>query len=403
MNLQRYQEQQAKDGLDAPYTYTPISTVHTPSTSTQRKRPARRNHHDDDDDVDLDEELDDGAIAEDDDDEDWFAHKRRRKPYIPKSDRKSMSQRNISPFVRPQEQQAQTHRTIIHQQTVSSPTPVAIKPHPQLATLKPKQPMQQQTVSPVVQKVHRVVTQTSGTPAIKVDLSEKLATHSDMLRDSMLRKRETFEEELKQEIREELKNEIQAVKAGPVRTETKTENVPAENKTSSRKRGSGTFQSNRDMGNDSQSADDSPARSSRVHNNSVSKGASTGVKKPARSHGTPGSVGSGGPTPPSSSSKKKEKLYCICRTPYDNSKSVFKVTTYRQLIDRPLLPFPFQILRWLRHVQQLVPWPVRGHQRGGLREDRRVHLRGLQACTGDQRAVLSVQATVRRVSVLHLL
>lgn len=327
LNLQRYQEQQAKDGLDAPYTYTPISTVHAPSSS-QRKRPARRNHYDDDEDVDLDEELDDGAIAEDDDDEDWFAHKRRRKPYIPKSDRKSMSQRNISPFVKPQHEQQQhqpqTPRTVVHQQTVSSSTPVAIKPHPQLVTLKPKQPVQQQqVVLPVVQKVHQVVNQNSSTPATKIDLSEKLATHRDMLRDSMLRKRETLEEELKQEIRQEL-DEIQAVKSGPMRTETKSENVPAkavDSKTSARKRSSGAVPPKREMsGNESLSADDSPGRSSRVLNSSGGKGASGGVKKLARSHGAPGSVGGGGPTPPSSSSKKKEKLYCICRTPYDNSK-----------------------------------------------------------------------------------
>lgn len=333
------------------------------SSSSNRKRPVRRTHHDDDDD-DLDDELDDGAIPEDDD-EDWFAHKRRRKPYVPKTDRKSFSHRTISsPYVRPKSGEGNEHHYHSHQTvhrlatTTSTPqssgtirqvttAPVATKPHNQLVTLKPKQ-------TPTIistQKVMKVVNQNTASSTIlnakgKVnDLSEKLATQSDKLRDSILRKRETLENELKQEIRQELGttlDEIQeaADSAGGGHAVDDQENdiemspTPAnkvgggggggatnEHKFNTRKRTTSSF-SKRD---ESYSADDTPGKvNSKMNNSGRNATAASGKKKGSQAtnmaSSSSGGGGIGGTSQPGSSSKKKEKLYCVCRTPYDNSK-----------------------------------------------------------------------------------
>lgn len=329
LNLQRYQEQQLKDGADAPYTYTPIQTIHSTSTvasSSHRKRVIRR-HHDHDDDDDHDEELDDGAIPEDDDDEDWFAHKRRRKPYVPRSERaKALAPRNSSPFIRPKQNEDQQQQqapprimpsNVPRQQQQGTVMPIAIKPQPHLVTLKPKQTIVQPQATVTSQKV--VNQNSSGSEMDKSqELSEKLATHSDMLRDSMLRKRETLEEELKQEIRQELDSTLEVIQGSAgnaVSGNQENESLEMENnKYSARKRASGGSSRKRD---DSQSADDCPPKPARMQNSSA-KGASASSKKAQRSHQSSGAATAASGHP--STSRKKEKLYCVCQTPYDDSK-----------------------------------------------------------------------------------
>lgn len=328
LNLQRYQEQQLKDGADAPYTYTPIQTIHSTSTvasSSHRKRVIRR-HHDHDDDDDHDEELDDGAIPEDDDDEDWFAHKRRRKPYVPRSERaKALAPRNSSPFIRPKQNEDQQQQqapprimtsNVPRQQQQGTVMPIAIKPQPHLVTLKPKQTIVQPQATVTSQKV--VNQNSSGSEMDKSqELSEKLATHSDMLRDSMLRKRETLEEELKQEIRQELDSTLEVIQGSASAGSGNQENESLEmenNKYSARKRASGGSSRKRD---DSQSADDCPPKPARMQNSSA-KGASASSKKAQRSHQSSGAATAASGHP--STSRKKEKLYCVCQTPYDDSK-----------------------------------------------------------------------------------
>lgn len=331
-----------KDGADAPYTYTPIQTTHSTSAvaSSHRKRVIRR-HHDHDDDDDHDDELDDGAIPEDDDDEDWFAHKRRRKPYVPRSERaKALGPRNSSPFIRPkqnEEQDGTRHQqqhqapprimpnNVPRQQPQGTVMPIAIKPQPHLVTLKPKQTIvQAQATTVTSQKAMKVVNQnSSGSDMDKSqELSEKLATHSDLLRDSMLRKRETLEEELKQEIRQELDSTLEVIQGSAsagnaVSGNQENESMEMESKQSkysARKRASGGSSRKRD---DSQSTDDCPPKPARMQNSSA-KGASASSKKAQRSHQSSGAatVASGHP----STSRKKEKLYCVCQTPYDDSK-----------------------------------------------------------------------------------
>lgn len=328
LNLQRYQEQQLKDGADAPYTYTPIQTIHSTSTvasSSHRKRVIRR-HHDHDDDDDHDEELDDGAIPEDDDDEDWFAHKRRRKPYVPRSERaKALAPRNSSPFIRPKQNEDQQQQqapprimpsNVPRQQQQGTVMPIAIKPQPHLVTLKPKQTIVQPQATVTSQKV--VNQNSSGSEMDKSqELSEKLATHSDMLRDSMLRKRETLEEELKQEIRQELDSTLEVIQGSASVVSGNQENESLEmenNKYSARNRASGGSSRKRD---DSQSADDCPPKPARMQNSSA-KGASASSKKAQRSHQSSGAATAASGHP--STSRKKEKLYCVCQTPYDDSK-----------------------------------------------------------------------------------
>lgn len=340
LNLQRYQEQQLKDGADAPFTYTPISTVNREATTSHRKRTARKHHQDDDED-DLDDELDDGAIPEDDD-EDWFAHKRRRKPYVPKTDRsRPIPQRNSSPFIRPKHDEHQVQgtppppRLVQHNPSryTATSTPVAIKPQPQLVTLKPKQPIAAATLPP--QKVMKVVNQNKNTEDTKMDLSEMLANESEKLRDSMLRKREALEQDLKQKISEELDSTLEEIK-GAAAQQKSAGNTPTignqENETmgethsryNSRKRssvsGGGAASSNME------DSLDTPQRSARIHN--TSRGSKSSPMAPAAatsSSGTKGKVqrSQGGQRDSHShpsSSKKKEKLYCICLTPYDAAK-----------------------------------------------------------------------------------
>lgn len=343
LNLQRYQEQQLKDGADAPFTYTPIYTAHTSTPSLQRKRVVRK-HHDDDDD-DLDEELDDGAIPEDEDDEDWFAHKRRRKPYVPKTDRKSFTQRNSSPFIKPKHEEmhhgaaaaaapprlVQTHNA---RHTVTS-TPVAIKPQPHLVTLKPKQTIVGMAPAKVTattaaltqQKVMKVQHQNAAEPKKKKeDLSDMLATESEKLRDSMLKKRESLEQELKMEVDQEYGSTLQEMKQMPAGNQENETVLEGSAKYSSRKRASGGGAAAIAMKKD-EGLHETPSRASRLH--STSKGginSAAAVASSASSASSPspaskkGQRSHGGATGHPSSSKKKEKLYCVCQTPYDDSK-----------------------------------------------------------------------------------
>lgn len=329
LNLQRYQEQQLKDGADAPFTYTPITTS---AATSHRKRVIRRQHDDDDD--DLDDELDDGAIPEDDDDEDWFANKRRRKPYVPKTDRKSIVPRTSSTFTKPRhdeqqgpQQQRQPPARLVSVHNVQkhsiggggNPVQVPLKAQSQLVSIKPKQTIVTQAGSvttPAATKVMQVVNQ--NTAPSKADLSEKLANHRDMLRDSMLKKRETLEEELKKEIRQELDSTLEEIQgSGGEEDEAKTvanqenEVHSSNNKYSSRKRTSSGAASKRG-GDGHASAEETSGRSAKMHHSS--KSSHTGsTKKSNRSQGASES-------PSSSAAKKKEQLYCICQTPYDDSK-----------------------------------------------------------------------------------
>lgn len=343
--MQRYQEQQQKDGADAPFTYTPIYTAHTSTPALQRKRVVRK--HLDDDDDDLDEELDDGAIPEDEDDEDWFAHKRRRKPYVPKTDRKSITMRNSSPFIKPKHEEmhhavsaaapprlVQTHNA---RHTVTSSTPVAIKPQPHLVTLKPKQTivgLPAKVTTPAAtatpQKVMKVQHQNAAEPKQKKkeDLSDMLATESEKLRDTMLKKRESLEQELKMEVDQEYGSTLQEMKQVPTGDQENEKVSEGNAKYSSRKRASGGGAAATAMKKEAnEGLNETPSRTSRLHstskggNNSAAAGAAAATsasstspasKKAPRSHA--------GATGHPSSSKKKEKLYCVCQTPYDDSK-----------------------------------------------------------------------------------
>lgn len=86
---------------EVPFTYTTV----TPAVAapTPRKRVIRRGDPDYEDDENLDhlDDMDDDVeIPEDDDDDDWLAQKRRRKPYIGRSERKSNVVRNVSPYMK---------------------------------------------------------------------------------------------------------------------------------------------------------------------------------------------------------------------------------------------------------------------------------------------------------------
>lgn len=320
-----------KDGLDAPYTYTPVTPTYT--ASSHRKRVVRRGADDDDD--DLDDDMDELDIPEDDDDEDWYAHKRRRKPYVPKSERKSMVQRNVSPFVRPKplemaEPRLVAQRTVAVSQhggggaAVGSPMVIKtmVKSQPHLVALQPKpqKVMVQQAVS-VPKVVHQVVDQSKK-------LTEVLNKQKDQLREDILRKREQFEQELKHEIQEEVNSKLVVIRGTTGGDGKKDQENDLSTPTSTpvlekgRKRVSGSStaaQARKELANDSFSAEESPPKTAKLNSSSSSSGkGGSAAKKTQRSHHT-ATPSTGASTAPSSS-KKKEKLLCICRTPYDKNK-----------------------------------------------------------------------------------
>lgn len=110
----------------------------------------------------------------------------------------------------------------------------------------------------------------------------------------------------------------------------------------------------------------------------------------------------------SSLAKKKKKLYCICQTPYDDS----KYELYIDLVDicinnlkliLIIFELNLQILCWLWPVQQLVPrWMCEYYGRR-IKRSIRIHMYWMQACTRYSRVVLFVSSTIWWNSVLHLL
>lgn len=74
-------------------------------------------------------------------------------------------------------------------------------------------------------------------------------------------------------------------------------------------------------------------------------------------------------------SKKDTKLYCICKTPYDETKYEAQLSsTFADLVCTFMLCFSVKVLHWLWLMYQLVSWGMCRHHREEGQEDGRLHL-----------------------------
>lgn len=133
----------------------------------------------------------------------------------------------------------------------------------------------------------------------------------------MLRKRLALESQLQQEVSQEIKSQLVAVKgADAVKSEdvAKSFNKITEKEQVRKRSSSGTASVKKESLEGGSATSTSPNKT--LMTNSPNK-SNRSTKKLTKSPSESRAISSG-----SSGSKKKEKIFCICRTPYDNTKWV---------------------------------------------------------------------------------